>query len=127
MSEIREGLFYTEEHEWIKVEGDVGKVGVTDHAQKEMNDILYAEVPEVGRTLSKGESVGAMESVKTVADVYSPVSGEVIESNSNLEDSPQLINESPYDDGWFFAIKLDDPSELDSLMDSDAYADFVGE
>jgi len=127
MSEIREGLLYTEEHEWIKVEGDVGKVGVTDHAQKEMNDILYAEVPEVGRTLSKGESVGAMESVKTVADVYSPVSGEVVENNSELEDSPQLINESPYDDGWFFAIKLEDPGELDSLMDPDAYADFLGE
>jgi glycine cleavage system H protein len=127
MSEVREGLLYTEEHEWIKVEGDVGRVGVTDHAQKEMNDILYAEVPEVGRSLSKGETVGAMESVKTVADVYSPVSGEVVESNPDLEDSPQLINESPYDQGWFFVVRIEDPSELDSLMDANTYVDFIGE
>jgi glycine cleavage system H protein len=126
MSEVRDGLLYSEEHEWIKVEGDIGKVGITDHAQKEMNDILYAEVPEVGRKVKKGETIGAIESVKTVADVYTPVSGEVIEVNSELEDSPQFINESPYDRGWFAIIRIEDEDELDELMGAEDYADFIG-
>lgn len=127
MSEVRDGLLYSEEHEWIKVEGDSGRVGITDHAQKEMNDILYAEVPEVGRKVKKGEAIGAIESVKTVADVYSPVSGEVVEVNSELEDSPQLVNESPYDKGWFAIIKIEDEDELGELMDAEDYIDFIGE
>ncbi|NYT11519.1 MAG: glycine cleavage system protein GcvH [Methanomassiliicoccales archaeon] len=126
MSEVRDGLLYSEEHEWIKVEGDIGKVGITDHAQKEMNDILYAEVPEVGRKVKKGETIGAIESVKTVADVYTPVSGVVIEVNSELEDSPQFINESPYDKGWFAIIRIEYEDELDELMDAEDYADFIG-
>ena len=126
MSDVRENLLYSEEHEWIKIEGDMGRVGVTDHAQKEMGDILYAEVPEVGRSVKKGETIGAMESVKTVADVYAPVSGEIVETNHGLEDSPQMINESPYDDGWFIVIRIEDESEFDKLMDADAYADFIG-
>jgi glycine cleavage system H protein len=127
MSEVRDGLLYSEEHEWIKVDGDSGKVGITDHAQKEMNDILYAEVPEVGRKVKKGEAIGAIESVKTVADVYTPVSGEIVEVNSKLEDSPQFINESPYDNGWFAIIRIEDEDELDELMDAEDYADFIGE
>jgi len=127
MSEVRDGLLYSEEHEWIKVEGDSGKVGITDHAQKEMNDILYAEVPMVGKKVKKGETIGAIESVKTVADVYSPVSGEIVEINSELEDSPQFINESPYEKGWFVVIRLEDEDELEELMDAEDYADFIGE
>ncbi|HUV24298.1 MAG TPA: glycine cleavage system protein GcvH [Methanomassiliicoccales archaeon] len=127
MSEVRDGLLYSEEHEWIKVEGDSGKVGITDHAQKEMNDILYAEVPMVGKKVKKGETIGAIESVKTVADVYSPVSGEIVEINSELEDSPQFINESPYEKGWFVVIRLEDEDELEELMDTEDYADFIGE
>lgn len=127
MSEVRDGLLYSEEHEWIKVEGGSGKVGITDHAQKEMNDILYAEVPKVGQKIKKGEVIGAIESVKTVADVYTPVSGEIVEVNSELEDSPQLINESPYDKGWFAVIKIEDEEELDILMDAEDYADFISE
>jgi len=127
MSDVRENLLYSEEHEWIKIEGDTGRVGVTDHAQMEMSDILYAEVPEVGRSVKKGETIGAMESVKTVADVYAPVSGEIVEANHELENSPQMINDSPYDDGWFIVIRIEDESELDKLMDADAYADFIGD
>jgi glycine cleavage system H protein len=127
MSEVRDGLLYSEEHEWIKVEGDSGKVGITDHAQKEMNDILYAEVPLVGKKVKKGETIGAIESVKTVADVYSPVSGEIVEVNSELEDSPQFINESPYEKGWFVVVRLEDEDELEELMDAEDYADFIGE
>ena len=126
MSDVRENLLYSEEHEWIKIEGDMGRVGVTDHAQMEMSDILYAEVPEVGRSVKKGETIGAMESVKTVADVYAPVSGEIVEANHGLENSPQMINDSPYDDGWFIVIRIEDESEFDKLMDADAYADFIG-
>ncbi len=126
MSDVRENLLYSEEHEWIKIEGDTGRVGVTDHAQMEMSDILYAEVPEVGRSVKKGETIGAMESVKTVADVYAPVSGEIVEVNHELENSPQMINDSPYDDGWFIVIRIEDESEFDKLMDADAYADFIG-
>lgn len=126
MSEVRDGLLYSEEHEWIKVDGDLGRVGITDHAQKEMNDIVYAEVPEVGRKVKKGEAVGAVESVKTVADIYSPVSGEIVEVNGGLEDSPQLVNENPYDEGWFMIISIEDEGELDQLMDAEEYADFIG-
>lgn len=127
MSEIREELLYTEEHEWVRVEGDRCRVGITDHAQNELTDIVYAEVPELGRKVRKGEPIGAVESIKTVAEVYAPVSGEIVESNSALEESPQLVNESPYELGWFAVIKIEDPSELDSLMSADRYRSYIGE
>lgn len=127
MSEIREDLLYTEDHEWVRVEGDRCRVGITDHAQNELTDIVYAEVPELGRKVRKGEPIGAVESIKTVAEVYAPVSGEIVESNSALEESPQLVNESPYELGWFAVIKIEDPSELDSLMSADRYRSYIGE
>lgn len=127
MSGAIEGLLYSEEHEWIKVEGEHGRIGITDHAQKEMNNILYAELPEVGRKVLRGESIGAVESVKTVADVYTPVSGEIVEVNTKLEDSPQLINESPYGEGWIAVIRIGDASELQDLMDADGYLEFIGD
>lgn len=127
MSEIREELLYTEEHEWVRVEGDRCRVGITDHAQNELTDIVYAEVPELGRKVRKGEPIGAVESIKTVAEVYAPVSGEIVESNSALGESPQLVNESPYELGWFAVIKIEDPSELDSLMSADRYRSYIGE
>lgn len=127
MSEIREGLLYTEEHEWAKVEGDRCRIGITDHAQNELTEVVYAEVPELGRKVRKGEPIGAVESVKTIAEVYAPVSGEIVESNSDLEESPQLVNESPYELGWFAVIKMEDQSELDSLMSADRYRSYIGE
>lgn len=127
MSEIREDLLYTEDHEWVRVEGDRCRVGITDHAQNELTDIVYAEVPELGRKVRKGEPIGAVESIKTVAEVYAPVSGEIVESNSALEESPQLVNESPYELGWFAVIKMENPSELNSLMSADRYRSYIGE
>ena len=125
MSEVRGGLRYTEDHEWVEVDGENGRIGVTDHVQTELGDILYAEVPEVGRKVKKGEVIGAVESMKTVADVYSPVTGEIVKVNPELEDSPQFINEGPYDQGWFTIIRIEDDSELEALMDADAYREFL--
>ena len=127
MSEVREGLRYTREHEWAKAEGENCRVGITDHAQGEMTEIVYAEVPEVGRKVKKGEPLGAVESVKTVADVYAPVSGEVVEANKAVEANTQLINENPYDGGWIAVIRMSDPAELDDLMDASRYREFLGE
>lgn len=126
MSEIREGLRYTREHEWLKIEGENARIGITDHAQNELTDIVYVEVPEVGKKVRKGDVIGAVESVKTVADVYSPVSGEVVEANSGLEDLPQSINESPYDKGWIAVVRMSDPDEAGDLMDASEYEELVG-
>lgn len=127
MSDVKEGLRYTKEHEWVKIEGENGRVGITDHAQDELTDIVFVEVPEVGRRVKRGDAIGAVESVKTVADVYSPVSGEIIEANSDLEDSPQLVNESPYEKGWIALIRMDDPAEVEKLMDAGEYKQLLGE
>ncbi|MFP4170180.1 MAG: glycine cleavage system protein GcvH [Methanomassiliicoccales archaeon] len=127
MSEIREGLLYTEDHEWVKVEDGKARLGITDHAQNEMTEIVYAEVAEAGSKVNKGDTIGAVESVKTVADIYSPVSGEVVEANQDLEDAPQKVNESPYDQGWFAVIQIEDESELDGLMDPEEYEEFLEE
>ena len=127
MSLVPDGLRYTKEHEWVKSEGGMARVGITDHAQHELTDIVFVELPKIGKKVRKRELLGVVESVKTVADVYSPVSGEVIEANSILDDNPQLINESPYEKGWFAIIRMDDPSETKSLMDADAYRKMLGE
>ena len=118
-------LYFTKEHEWIRLEGDTATVGISNHAQEALGDIVFAEVPEVGRRVSKGEEAAVVESVKAASDVYAPVSGEVIEGNSALADDPALINSDPEGQGWFFKLKLDDASELDGLMDENAYRDFV--
>jgi glycine cleavage system H protein len=117
--------YFTSEHEWIKVEGDVGAVGVTDHAQGALGDVVFVELPAVGKQVTKGGDAAVVESVKAASDVYSPVSGEVVEANDAIVDQPALVNESPEDGAWFFKVKLSNPSELDGLMDRAAYDAFV--
>ncbi len=118
---------FSKDHEWVKVENGVATVGITDHAQQELGDIVFVELPEVGAALSRGDTAGSVESVKAVSDVYCPVSGEVVEVNAELETSPELVNQSPYEKGWMFKVKLSDESELEELMDSQAYEKFLSE
>jgi len=118
-------LYFTGEHEWIKVEGDTATIGISDHAQAALGDIVFAEVPDQGKTLNKGDEAAVVESVKAASDVYAPVAGEVIEGNPALADDPALINRDPEGDGWFFKMTLADASELDGLMDEAAYREWV--
>jgi glycine cleavage system H protein len=117
-------VFYTEEHEWIRVDGDSAVVGITDFAQGQLGDIVFVEVPEAGRQVGKGGEAAVVESVKAASDVYAPVSGEVVEANQALSDEPALVNTDPEGEGWFFRLRLSDPSELDGLMDAEAYQAF---
>ena len=112
---------YAESHEWARSEGDTIKVGITDYAQDQLGDIVFVELPEVGDTLDKGEEFGTVESVKAVSELYMPVGGEVVAINDTLEDAPEKVNNSPYSDGWMIEIKAENLSELDDLMESDAY------
>ena len=114
-------LYYTKDHEWIRVEGDQATVGISNHAQEALGDIVFAEAPEAGRQLSKGADAAVVESVKAASDVYSPVSGEVTEANPAIADDPSVINSDPEGEGWFFKLKLSDPGELEGLMDEAAY------
>jgi len=118
-------VYFTKEHEWIRVDGDTATVGNSNHAQEQLGDIVFAEVPEAGRPVSKGQEAAVVESVKAASDVYAPVSGEVTEGNPALADDPSLINNDPEGEGWFFKIKLANPSELDGLMDEAAYREWV--
>ena len=118
-------LYFTKEHEWIRVDGDTATVGISNHAQHALGDIVFAEAPEPGRQLRKGEEAAVVESVKAASDVYSPVSGEVIEANDALGDDPSLINADPEGEGWFARIKVSDASQLDALMDQAAYDDYL--
>jgi glycine cleavage system H protein len=118
-------VFFTKEHEWIKVDGDVATVGITDHAQEQLGDIVFAEVPEAGRALSKGQEAAVVESVKAASDVYAPVSGEVTEGNGKVVDDPSIVNSDPEGEGWFFKIRLDNSGELDGLMDEATYREWV--
>lgn len=124
MSKLIEGLKYSETHEWVKVEGDIATVGVTDFAQSEMGDITYVDMPEVDDEVSKDEEFGALESVKASSDLVCPVSGTVVENNAALEDAPELINQDPYEN-WIIKVKMSDPSELDALMDAAAYKTMI--
>ena len=117
--------YFTEDHEWVDVDGDIGTVGISEYAQSQLGDIVFVEVPDEGKELTKGDEAAVVESVKAASDVYSPVSGEVIEGNAALVDTPGLVNEEPEGDGWFYKLTLSDPDELDSLMDEVAYAAFV--
>ncbi|MEA3460506.1 MAG: glycine cleavage system protein GcvH [Bacteroidota bacterium] len=119
-------LKYTAEHEWIRVEGDEVVVGVTDFAQGELGDVVFIEIETEGETLSKGETFGTIEAVKTVSDLYMPVDGEVIEANSALEDTPELVNSEPFEGGWMIRIKLSDPSQLEDLMGTEEYNALIG-
>ncbi len=120
-------LLYTESHEWLNVEGDIAVLGITDYAQHELGDIVYVELPGVGDELTKGEALGSIEAVKAVEDIISPVSGEVLEVNEILEDAPETINKSAFEEGWIVKIKLSDPAELDALLKADEYAKLVEE
>lgn len=122
MSTIR----FTKDHEWIKVDGTVGTVGITDYAQHALGDVVFVEVPEAGRQVAKGGDTAVVESVKAASEVYSPVSGTVTEGNAELADQPALVNESPEDRAWFFKIELSNPAELDGLMDRAAYDEYLG-
>ncbi|MEO0247339.1 MAG: glycine cleavage system protein GcvH [candidate division WOR-3 bacterium] len=124
---IPEGLKYTKEHEWVKVEGDIAIIGITDFAQSELSDIVYVELPPIGKKVNKGDEIASVEAVKTVASVYSPVSGEVIEINEKLKDDPALINRDPYGDGWICKIKLENHAELDECLSAEEYKKLIAE
>ena len=126
MSKIIEGLKYSESHEWVKVEGNIAVIGVTDFAQKEMGDITYVDVPDVDDTFEAGEDFGALESVKASSDLISPVSGKVVEVNEELEDAPEKVNEDAFEN-WIIKVEMSDPSELDALMDAAGYKNHIGE
>jgi len=127
MTEIPDGLYFTKSHEWAKVDGDEATIGVSDFAQNELGDITYLELPEPGSTITQGEPLGVIESVKAASDIYSPLSGEVLEANQEVVDSPELVNSSPYDKAWLVKIKLSDTSEVGNLMDSKVYTSFAEE
>jgi len=117
--------YYTEDHEWVEVDGDIGTIGISEYAQGQLGDIVFVETPDEGKEVSKGDDVAVVESVKAASDVYSPVSGTVLEGNAALADTPELVNEDPEGDGWFYKLTLSDPSEVESLMNDSAYAEFV--
>ena len=118
-------LLYTKDHEWVKIDGDLLTVGITDFAQSELGDIVYIEIETVGDYLSAEEVFGTVEAVKTVSDLFMPVGGEILEFNSILEDSPESVNDDPYDSGWMIKIKVDDPSQLNDLLSSDQYKQLI--
>lgn len=123
---VPEKLKYAESHEWVRADdGDVITVGISDYAQLEMTELVYVELPEPGRAFKKGEEVAVVESVKSASDIYAPVSGEIVEVNQALEDNPSTVNDSPFDDGWLFRMKLTNPEELDGLLDSGGYKEKI--
>ena len=126
MSNIPSDLLYTSSHEWVKDEGDnTVTIGITDHAQELLGDLVFVELPEIGDMIEAGGEAGVVESVKAASDIYSPVSGEVIEINEDLADSPEIVNEQPYDGGWIYKLKLTNASELDGLLNEEAYQEVV--
>jgi glycine cleavage system H protein len=122
---LPEDVKYTKTSEWARKEGDVAVIGITDYAQSELSDIVYVEPPEVGDTFEQSGELGVVESVKAASDFYAPVTGEVVETNEKLQDSPELMNKDPYGEGWFVKIKMDDPGQFDGLMDAAAYKEFL--
>jgi len=116
-----EDVRYSESHEWVKATGETAKLGITDYAQDQLGDIVFVELPDVGESFEKGAEFGTVESVKAVSELYMPVRGEIVAINDALEDAPELVNDTPFADGWMIEVKLDDMSELDALMDKDAY------
>ncbi|MCH8104771.1 MAG: glycine cleavage system protein GcvH [Proteobacteria bacterium] len=127
MSNVPSELKFLSSHEWVLIEGDVATVGVSDYAQESLGDLVFVELPEVGSVIAAGDSVAVIESVKAASDSYAPVSGEVIEVNSELEDSPERINDDPYGDGWMYRVKMEDLDEVGELLDADAYIDKIAD
>tara|TARA_X000000950_G_scaffold3204_1_gene3427 strand:+ start:221 stop:601 length:381 start_codon:yes stop_codon:yes gene_type:complete len=125
--EVKENLSYTNDHEWIKIEGNIASVGITDFAQSELGDIVFIEVETIGENLNKNEVFGTVEAVKTVSDLFIPVSGKVLEFNNALEDNPELVNNSPYDNGWIVKIEITNTDEISDLLDSEAYKSLIGQ
>jgi glycine cleavage system H protein len=121
MSNVPSDLKYTKSHEWVRVSGDIATVGITDHAQHELTDIVFVELPDIGKKFKSGDACAVVESVKTASDIYSPVSGEILETNKTVVDNPALANSEPYAGGWFFKIKLTNPAELNSLLTPENY------
>jgi len=117
---------YTKEHEWVRVEGDTGVVGITDHAQKELGDIVYVDLPKSGAQVEKGKTLGSVESVKAVSDIYAPISGEVVDVNALLSTAPEKLNEDPHGEAWLVKIKLSAPDEINSLLSADDYQSYIG-
>ena len=126
MSNVPSDLKYTKSHEWVRVSGDTATVGITDHAQHELTDIVFVELPEIGKQFKSGEATAVVESVKTASDIYSPVSGQILETNKAVVDNPALANTEPYAGGWFFKIKLSNPAELNSLLSPESYQAQIG-
>ena len=124
--DIKENLKYTKDHEWVKLEGNIATVGVTDFAQSELGDIVYVEVDTIDETLDKDEVFGTVEAVKTVSDLFLPMSGKIIEFNESLSDSPESINDSPYDDGWIIKVEVSNPDEINQLLNNRDYSDLIG-
>ena len=123
---IPEDLKYTKEHEWLRLDADTATIGITDHAQDQLGDVVYVELPDVGTTVDAGAAFGTVESVKAVSDLFAPVSGEVVEINEAVVDGPELVNSNPMDDGWLIKVRLSEDSEMDALMDAAAYNDLLG-
>jgi len=119
--EVREDLKYTETHEWLKLKNDIVQVGITDHAQDALTDIVFVELPELGKNVKKGDELCVVESVKSVSEIYAPISGKVSKVNTKLEDTPEIVNESPYDEGWLVELEIENNSEIDSLLDAESY------
>ena len=125
--ELPEDLKYTREHEWVSIDGSVATIGITDHAQEQLGDVVFVELPSVGDRVEKADAFGVVESTKAVSDVYAPLSGEVAEVNDDLPDNPELINEDPYGDGWMVKVQIGDTADLDDLMSADEYRKFIEE
>ncbi|MEK6851702.1 MAG: glycine cleavage system protein GcvH [Candidatus Thermoplasmatota archaeon] len=126
MSDVPDGLLYTKDHEWAKLEGRRARVGITDHAQHELTDVVYVELPPVGKVVKAGDEIGVVESVKAASEIFAPFGGTVIEVNKVLDDKPELVNTSPYGDGWMIVLEVADPAEAKSLMDAASYRKHTG-
>ena len=126
MANIPEGLYYSKDHEWLKVEGETGTVGITDHAQNSLGDVVYVELPKAGETFAAHDTFGSVESVKAVSELFLPVASEVTEVNGSLTDEPEKVNTDPYGDGWMLRVKLSNRGEVDSLLNAAEYEDYIG-
>ena len=124
-NEVRDNLKYTETHEWIKIKDNKAVVGITDHAQSELTDIVFVEFPQIGKKVKKGDELCIVESVKSVSEIYAPISGKITKVNNQLDDSPETINSSPYDDGWLVELEFENKSEIDKLLDSESYKKII--
>jgi len=127
VTEVPDGLHYTKDHEWAKVDGNRARVGITDHAQDQLTDVVYVELPAIGKVVKQGEQIGVVESVKAASEIYAPVSGKVVEVNKTLEDKPELVNKSPYGDGWMAVLEVANASEAKGLMDPATYRKHIGQ